>query len=125
VARQQVHSAEKVTIQKHDDISNAESVGSTSAMPQEPVLEMLNAIGDSLSDRASSDDEEHSDDAEDDEEDRELGKLSQNDEPGWVMGTISNTVMHCLGRFAQTRMRIDELTQPRWGTLPFTCVRDI
>jgi len=55
---------------------------------------MLNAIGDSLSDLASSDDEQDGEDEEDDEEDTELGKLSDDDEPGWVMGTITKTVQH-------------------------------
>jgi len=53
---------------------------------------MLNPIGDSLSDLASSEDEEDGEDEDDDEEDTELGKLSKDDEPGWVMGTITKTV---------------------------------
>ena len=43
---------------------------------------MLNAIGDSLSDLVSSNDEQDGEDEEDDEEDTELGKLSDDDEPG-------------------------------------------
>jgi hypothetical protein len=53
--------------------------------------EMLNAIGDSLSDLATSDDEQDGEDKQDGEEDTELGTLT-NDEPGWVMGTISEEV---------------------------------
>jgi len=41
--------------------------------------EMLNAMGDSLSDFESSDDEEDAEDKEDDEEDTVLGKLSIDD----------------------------------------------
>jgi len=52
---------------------------------------MLKTIRDSLSDLATSDDEEDGEDEEDKEEDTERGKLSKDDEPGWVMGTISNT----------------------------------
>jgi len=55
---------------------------------------MLNAVGDSLSDLASSEDEEDGEDKDDDEDDTELGQLSKHDEPGWVMGTISKTVQH-------------------------------
>jgi len=76
---------------------------------------MLNAIGDSLSDLASSDDEQDREDKEDDEEDIELGKLSDDDEPGWVMGTITKTVQHRMESFRQKQMRLDELTQPGWG----------
>jgi len=50
--------------------------------------EMLDAIRDSLSDVASSDVEEDGED----NEDTEQGKLSEDDEPGWVMGTISKMV---------------------------------
>ena len=72
---------------------------------------MLNAIGDSLSDLATSDDEQDGEAREDQEEDTELGKLSD-DEPGWVMGTISKNVQHCMESFWQKQMRRDELTQP-------------
>jgi len=52
--------------------------------------EMLIDIGDSLSDPASSEDEE---DAEDENDyDTELGRLSNDDKPCWVMGTISKMV---------------------------------
>jgi hypothetical protein len=43
---------------------------------------MLNAIRDSLSDLASSEDEEDGEDEDDDEEDTGHGKLSEDDEPG-------------------------------------------
>ena len=51
---------------------------------------MLVAIGDSQSDLASSDDGEDVED-EDDEETKQ-GKLSEDDEPGWEMGTITKSV---------------------------------
>jgi hypothetical protein len=52
--------------------------------------EMLGAIGDSLSDLEISDDGEDGEDEED--EDTEQGKVSEDDKPGWVMGTITITV---------------------------------
>jgi len=55
---------------------------------------MLNVIGDSLSDLASCEDEKVGEDDDDDEEDSGIGKLTEEDEPGWVMGTISKTVQH-------------------------------
>jgi hypothetical protein len=76
---------------------------------------MLNAIRDSLSNLASSDDEQDGEDEEDDEEDTELGKLSDDDEPGWVMGTITKTVQHRMESFHPKQMRLDELSQPGWG----------
>jgi hypothetical protein len=48
---------------------------------------MLVAFGDSLSDLASSVDGEDGEDEHDEE--TEQGKLSEDDEPGWVMGTIT------------------------------------
>jgi len=69
------------------------------------------AIGDSLSHLASSDNGE---DGEDEDEETELGKLSEDDEPGWVMGTISKTVQQRMESFWQKQMKLDELTQPGW-----------
>jgi len=70
---------------------------------------MLNAIQDSVSDLTSSDDEEDGQ-HEEDEEDTELGNLSDDDEPGWVMGTISKSVQHCVESLRQKWMRLEELT---------------
>jgi hypothetical protein len=73
---------------------------------------MLVAIGDSLSDLASPDDGEDGEDENDEE--TEQGKLSEDDEPGWVMGTITKTVQQCLERFRHKQMKLDELIQPGW-----------
>jgi hypothetical protein len=72
-----------------------------------------NAIGDSLSDLASSDVEEERKDKED-EEHTELGKLSEDDEPGWVIGKISKTEQYCMESFRQKQMRHDRLTHRGW-----------
>jgi len=42
-------------------------------------------------------------------------KLSEEDEPGWVMGTISKMVQHCKVRVRQKQMNLGQLTQPGWG----------
>jgi len=76
--------------------------------PGQTFEEMLDAIRDSLSDLSSSDDEE---DGEDDE-DTEQGKLSEHDEPGWVMGTISKMVQQSMEIFWQKQMKLDKLTEP-------------
>jgi len=86
---------------------------------------MLNAIADSLSDLASSDDGEHGEDKDHDEEDPELGMLSEDDEPSWVVGTISNTVQHRTEHCRQMQMKPDELMQPGWGDVAdWDCERD-
>ena len=70
---------------------------------------MMIAIGDSLSDLASSDD----DNAGDVEvnEDTELGNLREDDEHGWVMGTISKMVQQHTEWFRQKQMKFNTMTQ--------------
>ena len=115
VARKQVEATETAIKQEQEDMRNAEKAGLTLRKHDKPFEEMLNAMGDSLSDLASSDDVEDGDDEEDDEEYTELGKLSEDDKPGWVMGRISKMVKHCMESFRQKQMRLDELTQQGWG----------
>jgi len=114
VARKRVEDAETAIKQRQEDMSNVEKAGLTTRESEKTFKEMLNAIGDSLSDLASSDDEEDADDEEEDD-DIEQGKLSEDDEPGWVMGTISKSVPRRMERFWQKQMKLDELTQLGWG----------
>jgi hypothetical protein len=72
---------------------------------------MMAAIGDSLSDLACSD---HREDGEDENEETEQGKLSEDDEPGWVMGTMTKTVQQRMESFRQKQLKLNELAQPRW-----------
>jgi len=93
-------------------MTDAEIAGLTSRKPEKPFEEMFVAIGDSLCDLASS---EVAEDGEDeDDEEIEQAKLSEDDEPSWVMGTISKTVQQGMERFRQKQMKLDELTQPGW-----------
>jgi len=92
-------------------MNHAETAGLTTREPEKTFEEMLVAIGDSLSDHASSDNGE---DGEDEDEEIEQGKLSEDDEPGWVMGTITKTVQQRMERFRQKQMKLEELTQPGW-----------
>jgi len=112
VGTKRVQDAETAIMQELNNMTTAENMGATTGKPKTKFEEMLNAIGNSLSDLASSDDEQDGEDEEDDEEDTELGKLSDDDEPGWVTDTISKTVRHHMERFRQTQMRLDALTQP-------------
>jgi hypothetical protein len=90
----QVEDTEAAVQQEQDDITHAEFMGLSSREPNKMFEEMLVAIGNSLSDLASSD---HGEDREDeDNEETEQGKLSEDDETGWVMGTITKTVQQCM-----------------------------
>ena len=111
VARIRVPDAETAIMHELKDMTSAESSGATTRKPKRTFKDMLNAIGDTLSNLARSDNVQDGEDEEDDEEDTELGKLSGEDEPGWVMGTISKTVQHCMESFQQKQMRLDKLTQ--------------
>jgi len=68
--------------------------------------------GDSVSDIVRSYDGEDGEDEDDEETDQ--GHLSEYNEPGWVKGTINETVQQCMERFWQKHMKLDELTQPGW-----------
>jgi len=115
VARKRVEHAERAILLEQEDLTNAEKAGFTTTKPEPTTEEMLNAIGNSLSDLASSDNVEDGAEEDDDEKDPEVGKLSGDDEPGWVMGTISKSVQHGMECFRQMQMKIEELTQPRRG----------
>jgi len=111
-ARKRVEDAEAAVQQEQDDMTHAEIAGLMSREPEKWFEEMPVAIGDSLSDLASSDDGE--DGEEEDDEETEQGNLSKDDEPGCVMGTITDTVQQCMERFRQKQMKLNELTQPGW-----------
>jgi hypothetical protein len=102
-------------MQEQEDMGNVKKGRSTTTKAEISCEERLNTIGNSLSDLASSEDEEHGKGEDDDEEDTGQRKLSEDDEPGWVMDKISKTVQHRMESFWQKQMRLDELTQPGWG----------
>jgi len=121
VARNKVEDAETAIEPKQEDMSNVEKAGLTTREPDKTFEEMLNAIGDSLSHLASSDNEEDVEDEEEDD-DTQQGKLSEDDKPGRVMATISKTVQRRRERFWQKQIKLDELTQPGWGdTADYFC----
>jgi len=102
-------------MQEQEHMVNVVKGSSTTTKPDITFEEMLNAIGDSLNDLASSEDEEDGEDEDCDEEDPGHGKLSDDDEPGWVMGRISKPGQHHIGSFQQNQLRLDNPTQPEWG----------
>jgi len=84
---------------------------------------MMVAIRDSLSDLASSDDGQDGED--DDDEETEKSQLSEDDEPGWVMDTITKKVQQQMERLRQKQMKLDKLTQPGWeDPADYFCKRD-
>jgi hypothetical protein len=109
VARKRVEDAEAAVQPAQEDIKNAETAGLMPREPEKTFEETLVAIGDSLSDLSSSDDGE---DGEDEDEEIEQGKLSEDDEPGWVMGTITKTVQQLIERIQQKKKTFDGLTHP-------------
>jgi hypothetical protein len=91
--------------------------------PEKTVEDMLLTFGDSLSYLASSDDAEDGEDEDDDE--TEQGKLSEDDKPGWVIGTIIKTVQQWMERFRQKQMKRDDMTKPGWeDASDYICARD-
>jgi len=102
-------------MQEQEHMRNVKKARLTTTKPATTIEEVLNAICDSLSDLASSEDEEDGENEDDDEEDTELGKLSEDDEPGWVMGSIFKTLLHRLESCRKKQMKIDEHTQPGGG----------
>ena len=110
-ATKQVEDAEAAVQQEKDDITLAEIAGLTSREPERTFEQMMVDIGDNLSDLASSDEGE---DGERNDEETQQGNLSEDDEPGWVMVTLTKTVQQRMQRFRQKQMKLDELTQPGW-----------
>jgi hypothetical protein len=110
-ARKRVKDEEAAVQQEQDDMVHTEIAGLTSREPKKTFKEMMAAIGDSVSVLASSNDRE---DGEDEDEETEQGKLSEYDEPGWVMGTITKMVQQRMETFRQKQMKLDELAQPGW-----------
>jgi len=111
LARKRIADVETAIQQEQDDMRSAETLGLTTRMPEKTFEELLSANRDSLGYLASSDDGEDWEDDDDDEEHSEPGKLSDNDERGWGMGTITKPVQYHMERFRQMQMRLDELTQ--------------
>jgi len=77
---------------------NAEKTGSTTRKPDTSCNEMFYAIGDGLSNLASSDNKEDEAEKPEDEDDTELGNQNKDDEPGWVRGTICKSVKQRMQR---------------------------
>jgi hypothetical protein len=71
---------------------SAEKVGLTTRKSETTYKLMLNTISNGMRYHGSSTNEQDGDDKEKDQEDTVLGKQNEDEEPGWVMGTISKSV---------------------------------
>jgi hypothetical protein len=100
---------------------NAEKAGLTPREQEKIYGKMLNGIGDSLSDLATSDNEAEWKAEIDYKEDIALGKLSNDDEAHYVLGTIATIVQQHMKSIRQNQMRHDELTQPEWREVADYC----
>jgi len=107
-----VEDPEAAVQQELEDRKNAENAALTNREPEKTLQEMMVAVGDNLCDLASSDDGEDGEDEHNEE--TEQGNLREDDEPGWVMGTINKTVQQRRKRFWQKQMELDEWTQLGW-----------
>ena len=111
VARMRVEDAEMEIKKEQQDMRKIQNIELTTREPEKTCQQMLNDIGDSLRNIASSDDDEDAEDVND--EDTEVGKQSEDDKPGWEMRTISKMVQHWIGMLLQKQMMLDKLTQLR------------
>jgi len=111
-ARKRVEDAEATGQREKDEMTQAEIAGLRSTEPEKTFEEMLVPLRDSLSDLASSDDGEDGED--EDDEETEQGKLSEDDEPSCVVGTMAKTVQQHIETFRQKQMKLNVLTQPGW-----------
>jgi len=89
----------------------ADNVGARTGKPETTFEEMLNTIRVHLSDLAHSDDIQDEEYKEYDIEHTELGKLSEDDDPASVIGTISELVTHRMVSYRQQQMILDKLTE--------------
>jgi hypothetical protein len=109
-ARKRVEDAEAEVQHEQDDMPHAEIVGLTSRESEKTFEEMLVAIGDSVSDLASSNNGE--DEEDEDDEETEQRNSSEDDEPSGVMGTITKRVQQRMKRFRHKQMKLNEFIQP-------------
>jgi hypothetical protein len=111
-AKKRVEDTEAGVQQEQDDMTHAEIGILTSRVPKKTLEKMLVAIGDSLSDLVCSD---HWEDGEaEDGGEPEQGKLSDEEQPGWVMDAITKTLQLRIKRFWQKQRNLHELTQLEW-----------
>jgi len=111
--RKGIEYTETAIKQEQEKINNNENSRVTTSLAEVLFEQMMIAIGGGVSDLPISDDKEDGDGA--DDEDTELGKLSNDDVPGWDVGILSETVQQCMEWVQQMQMQLDKLTQLACG----------
>jgi hypothetical protein len=108
-ARQPAEARDEAIRQEQEVTETSEIWRLTTREHERLFYEMLIAIEDSLSYIATSDGGENEE--YENEEETGQGKLSEDDEPGWVMCTISKMVKHRIEMLRQKQMKLAELTE--------------
>jgi hypothetical protein len=111
-ARKRVDDAEAAVQQEQDGMKHTGITGLTNIEPEKTLDNMMITIGDSQSYVVYSDDGE--DRYNEDEEQQAPRMVSKDDEPGWVMGTITKNVPQHMQRFRQKQMMRDKVAQLGW-----------
>jgi hypothetical protein len=83
--------------QEQEDMNNAKYSGLRNREAEKTFQERIDSIRNSLSHLTSSDNGENKEAGDDDE--TEEGQLSEDDAPGWVIGTITKMVQRQMQRF--------------------------
>jgi len=109
-ARNRVENAGAAVQRQQEDTRKAENVGLMNREAEMTFQELMVAIGDSLSDIPCSDDGKNGED--EDDEETEQGRLSEDDKPRWMMGTIKKMVQQRMERLNQKLIKLEEWTQP-------------
>jgi hypothetical protein len=89
-ATQRVEDAEAAIRKEQDNTEAAQNAGLTTRELENQFHKMIATIGDSRSDVSCSNNGNDADDVENEE--TEQGQLSEDDDPGWVMDTITETL---------------------------------
>jgi hypothetical protein len=105
-ARKRVEDTEATVQQEQEDMKNPGNAVLKNREPEKTFWEMMLAMGHRLSVLGSSDDEE--DREHDNDKETEQGKLSEDDEPSWVMDTITKTVKNPMERFCPEQIKLHE-----------------
>jgi hypothetical protein len=109
--------------QEQEDMRYAELAELTTRKTKKKFQDVLNAIGDSLTNRTSSDNAKNPEDVEDNDTHTVLGNLSDDGKPGWVMGRITGPVLQCMVNVLQIQIKLIELLQLDGGIQPTTFLR--
>lgn len=117
MARKQNQQAETPIKPEQKDMRNADMVGLKTRKPKTIFHKILNEFGDSKRDLPGLENREDGECSDEDEDDIVMCKLSEDDRPCQVLGTISRTIPHHLHRFQRMQIKIYMLVQLGKGNM--------